>query len=404
MTCSPLSLNDSCISSRTILVSTVLQLLGEQLDKLSRSSFFGDELTDYIRVLCDTVTDLQRDLDPDDEIALEATIKLVDGIWHATQFLTGTTSNRVPYEVTYLLREVLLDWKLDDSIVTTSLIQSPDFYCAHVERAPNIPFSARGKSYAGLNRHLVQIGVPEIFQHMPLFCAPLYHELAHYVDQRTDLIIRMLTFKEAEVGAALPAARQFSKGLSSEVILSHFTEHFCDLFAACYVGECVSDYVSQWSQDMRPPSDTHPYSADRAQVVHDFITGADNPLVELVKEAVRLYGNGAELAVRHELPDVLECFSDVRPATLESLSQLHGLLPAASAFLTRSIENDNGLANTEIGGVPIGRRVALINDLVEKSSRNFMITKAWHESMDEKNDPGSPEGDTADAVDLPAAG
>lgn len=373
--------NDSCISSNTILLSSVLQLLEEQLEKLSRSSFFADELSDYITELRATVSWLEHDIGAvAPQLSPDFVAPIVDAIWHATQFLTGTTSNRVPYEVTYLLREVLLDWHLGDSIVTTSLIQSPDFYCESVGRAPSEVLRGLTAPKVALSKYLVQIGMPEIFQHMPLFCAPLYHELAHYIDQRSKIIKKLLTSREADVAAALPAANYFPKPLAAAVVRDHVTEHFCDLFAACYVGGCVTDYISQWSQNGGPER-THPLPEDRAQLTSDFLAGTPNALIDLLRDAVSSEEIGFELIPRYTLPNVEGCFRDVRPASISELSELHGLLPAADAFLKKLLKTPEAYASDPIGGVPPARRVALVNDLVEKSIRNFMISKAWNDSL-----------------------
>ncbi len=373
--------NDSCISSNTILLSSVLQLLEEQLEKLSRSSFFADELSAYIAELRATVSWLEQDIGAAaPQLSSDLVAPIVDSIWHATQFLTGTTSNRVPYEVTYLLREVLQDWHLGDSIVTTSLIQSPDFYCESVLRAPSEVLKGLPTPRVALSKYLVQIGVPEIFQHMPLFCAPLYHELAHYLDQRSKVIKKLLIYREAEVAEALPAARYFAKPLGAATVRDHVTEHFCDLFAACYVGGCVTDYISQWSQNGGPER-THPLPEDRAQLTSDFLSGTPNSLIDLLREAVATEESGFKLVPRFALPNVEACFRDVRPVRIKQLAELHGLLPAADAFLKTLLMNPADYASDPIGGVPVGRRVTLINDLVEKSIRNFMISKAWNDCL-----------------------
>ncbi|MFW8265284.1 hypothetical protein ACOIDT_31255, partial [Klebsiella pneumoniae] len=75
-----------------------------------------------------------------------------------------------------------------DTIVTTSLNQSPDFYCERVGAAPGAVVEALEIPGLSVNGHLVQMGVPEIFQHMPLLCTPLYHEVGHYIEEREGLI------------------------------------------------------------------------------------------------------------------------------------------------------------------------------------------------------------------------
>lgn len=369
-------------NSSTILLETVLQLLGEQLGKLSRSDFFGAELADYVAELCKGVASLQRKIaEPEPDVALIT--EVVESIWRATQFLTGTTSNRVPYEVTYLLREVLLDWGLGDSIVTTSVNQSPDFYCERAGTAPDSLLAELELPGLALSGHLVQMGVPEIFQHMPLLCSPLYHEVGHYVEEHERLITTLSIAHHHELLAALPEVDQFDAQSRILVARSWATEHFCDLVAACYVGECVSDYIIQWDHE-QVPQPSHPSAANRAVVTRAFLDGRLNPVVDLLKKGVIEAGLNITLQRRFELPPVQDCFADVRPTGVGSIAQLHGLLPAADDFLKRLLTSPEQFAGTNIARVPRWRQPHVINDLIEKSIRSFMISKAWNESLDTK--------------------
>lgn len=384
----PQSLLKNCSeSSSTILLGTVLQLLVEQLEKLSHSSFFTSELNQYIGQLRQSVDSLQKSLNgTDPQVAVIAAV--VDSIWRATQFLTGTTSNRVPYEVTYLLREVLTDWGRGDSIVTTSLVQSPDFHCERVRSAPGAVIRDYRLPGLAITGDLVQMGVPEIFQHMPLLCSPLYHEVGHYIEEHEQLIVKLIIAREDAVLAAMPQIKaDFPQpSMWGEVARSHATEHFCDLVAATYVGECVSDYIIQWdhSTDSSP---THPPAAKRAEVTRDFLAGKHNPIVELLKAAVKEAGLPAELEPRFSTPNVLDCFSDVRPANIKSVAELHGLLPAADQFLKDLRNSPSQFEGKNIVKVPNSRHPQLINDLIERSIRSHMITKAWDESLDKKANP-----------------
>jgi len=369
-------------NSSTILLETVLQLLGEQLKKLSHSDFFATELGHYVSQLCKSVSSLQNKIaEPNPEVALIT--EVVESIWRATQFLTGTTSNRVPYEITYLLREVLLDWGLGDSIVTTSVNQSPDFYCERAGTAPDALIAELSLPGLALSGHLVQMGVPEIFQHMPLLCSPLYHEVGHYVEEHERLITTLSIAHRPELLQALPEAQHFDASSRMVVAKAWATEHFCDLIAACYVGECVSDYIIQWDHEqVSQPS--HPAAASRAVVTRDFLEGRSNPVVDLLKQGVSEAGLNIQLQKQFLLPAVDDCFADVRPAAVESIKQLHGLLPAADAFLKRLLTSPSDFKGCNIARVPRWRQPHVINDLIEKSIRSFMIEKAWDESLDTK--------------------
>lgn len=382
---SPLSLHsDYSGNSTPILLGTVLQLLVEQLLKLSRSGFFSKELHDYIDELRSGIATLQQKLatEPQDSSSLAGTTEVVASIWRASQFLAGTTSNRVPYEVTYLLREVLLDWELGDSIVTTCLTLSPDFYCERADSAPEVLMQELGLPDLASRGHLVQMGVPEIFQHMPLLCTPLYHEVGHYIEERTRLVVEFLTRRYSDIERALPDIDQFF-GDRRGVVRDHTIEHFCDLVAASYVGECVSDYIIQWDYQQVPHT-SHPSAPSRAKVTKDFLTGTQNDLVDLLKEAVEKSPLNARLEPRFVLPDANTGFADVRPIEVRSIRELHGLLPAGDAFLKKLAALPSEFRNTHIAHVPRQQHAQLINNLIEKSIRSYMIKKAWDESLDKK--------------------
>jgi len=370
-------------SSSATLLETVLQLLVEQLRKLSHSGFFAADLHEYVKHLCRSVESLQGELHKQDrDVTLVS--QVVEAIWRATQFLAGTTSNKVPYEFTYLLREVLHDWDLRDTIVTTSLHQAPDFSCQPAQMAPSVLLRALGMDQLLGHGELVQMGLPEIFQHMPLLCTPLYHEVAHYIEERYKFVPALLISHPDDVVNAVPDVKVFNdKDRRDRAARMHMTEHFCDLVAAAYVGRCVSDYVNQWDRD---PSfrDTHPSAESRAGVTMDFLLGRPNPVVSLLTDAVARARLNIKLECRYSLPDVHASFSDVRPAQITSIAELHGLLPAADEFLRLALDAESDLTGHNIASVPRDKRARLVNDLVEKCIRSFMITKAWHESLDKK--------------------
>jgi hypothetical protein len=229
---------------------------------------------------------------------------------------------------------------------------------------------------------LVQMGMPEIFQHMPLLCTPLYHEVGHFIEARYKLVKRLLTSQYEKAIELLPDIKVYNeKSRRESAALNHMTEHFCDLVASSYVGECVSDYIIQWDRELSF-RDSHPSADSRAQVTRDFLTGTSNPIVGMLKEAVALSDLNLSLEPRHKLPQIDACFYDVRPTSVNSIAELHGLLPAADAFLKKVLDDGAILTGHNISSVPREKRVRLVNDLVEKSIRSFMITKAWNEPLD----------------------
>lgn len=288
--------------------------------------------------------------------------------------------------MTFLLRAVLLDWEHGDTIVTTSLNQSPDFYCERVGAAPGAVVEALEIPGLSVNGHLVQMGVPEIFQHMPLLCTPLYHEVGHYIEEREGLIASLVVGHREALISAMPSLKQFGPAQHQHVLLNYAIEHFCDLVAASYVGECVSDYIIQWDHST-VANPTHPAAKDRAAVTRDYLAGTPNALVDLLKTALSESHLNTRLDVKFSLPALQDCFSDVRPVVVSSIAELHGILPAADAFLKQLRSDPDSFHGTKISRVASKQYAHLINDLIEKSIRNYMIAKAWDESLDKKANP-----------------
>jgi len=310
----------------------------------------------------------------------EPSLLMMDSIWRATQYLSGSTSNRIPYEIVYALKHALADWGLTDCIITTSLVKSSDFLCERISQTPKKISELLDTSF---DHDLVQIAFPEIFQHSPIFCTPLYHEIGHYVEERRLSIKAIATQRADDLMEILPDRGYFSHSLETpkrrKIIFNHLIEHFCDLFSASYVGECASFYIQELSF-YQEATESHPSTASRVRTIENFVNDVSDPFVDLLKEATKGETGEFLLKRRFQMPDIEDSFSDVRPFKISSEAEMHGIFPAALGLLKKSILSDG---NTSIRAVPDADRWStVVNDLTEKSIRNFMIEQAWHGHMD----------------------
>lgn len=240
-------------SNDLLLHNTILRLLSRRLDKLAQNHYFSRDLHAYLEDLLMLVEKLRDDVRAQ-RINTDALQLVINAIWKATQYIAGSTSNRVPYELVFGLRKALCDWQLSDCVVTTSLLQSSEFLCERVNAAPNEPIAEM--LGAKLKFELVQIALPEIFQHAPLFCAPLYHEIGHYVEERKCFIKHSLTIDDDAWIECLPD-RRFVDNFTDpkrrrKVASSLATEHFCDVFAASYVGSAAAFHINEWVPNEGP--------------------------------------------------------------------------------------------------------------------------------------------------------
>ncbi|NDI85473.1 hypothetical protein [Undibacterium crateris] len=365
-----------------LLHSTILRLLSGRLDKLAQNHFFSKNLSEYVAELQALLSKLRADYRDGASSALppDALQLVVESIWRATQYLAGSTSNRVPYELVFALRNSLIDWGLDDCVVTTSLLQSSEFLCERVHSAPNDPIEQLLETK--MKFELVQIALPEIFQHTPLFCTPLYHEIGHYVEERKRLVTGALTSNDQAWLECLPDAA-YVNGIDDrtkrrKVALNLITEHFCDTFAASYVGSAACFYIEEWAPD-QPANDTHPSTMARIAVIEEFLNEGHGDFINMLQNTALDNAGKPLLIKRFDEPEVEKFYSDSRPCEITSIAQMHGVFPAALKQLKSSIAD------------PAKRRafpndddlILAVNDLTEKSIRNFMIRNAWDEPLDQ---------------------
>ena len=301
---------------------------------------------------------------------------VVESIWRSTQYLSGSTSNRVPFEIVYALKHALKDWDLNDAIVTTSLLKSSDFLC---ERANNAPKAVAAMLRGPVPHDLVQIAFPEIFQHYPLFCTPLYHEIGHYIEDRHSYVAFVVAGSDVdELWRLLPDRAHFPSldvAARRRIVRNHLTEYFCDLFSASYVGTCAGFYIGQLDVD-QVVTDTHPLISSRLAVIDKFTSQCADPIVDLLKRCALDAEGNQLLRQRFKQIDVAPCFTDARPVDIACLEEMHGIFPAALDFIANGEAPANCSSSDHTDDL-----TKLVNDLVEKSIRNFMITKAWNEHL-----------------------
>jgi hypothetical protein len=304
------------------------------------------------------------------DIPPQARQQLVGSIWQATQFLIGSTTRRIPYELVHSLELAAEGWTAEKIIITTAIVQERQFYFKGVSAA----FYELAKDYFNVEfeQLLAQIAFPEIYRHKPLYAVALFHELGHFLDVENRIVRTTFLLQPPLTHHVLPG---FSSplGLSDTAYTAlqyrHRGEYFCDLFAACYAGEGYAEFLGEFAEgDDASPS--HPATIDRVEVMRALLRGDRHVLVEMFNETLTFLGRSI-LQPRYVVPSVDEAFGNARPVPLKSDSERFGLMEAGWKFL--------GRAKT----VPIWKDMPeedlerKVNDLVEKSLRNHMITKKW---------------------------
>ncbi|RYU60896.1 hypothetical protein EWI61_06375 [Methylolobus aquaticus] len=336
---------------------TTLHLLRDELTSLSRTPFFSPSLESYLRNL---IQILGQVIAVYDTLPAQTSRSIAQHIWRATKYLKGGTSKTVPYETVYALNLALQDWTTHPSQITTALSEDPDdYHFWSIDPGKVIRQFLPGVSF---NVELIQIALPRLYRHRPLYNVALYHELGHYVDTHYQIS------KYSLILSPLPSG---TPDHLVQVALSHRREFFADLFAASYTGKAIHKFLAAIAGECRSTA-THPATNDRLQVVDDFVDGRANRVVEFFRQILK-ERDLPSLEIRYTRPDVSGCFNGIRPYRIANDAELHGILEAGWLFGEHALRR-NSFPWLHMESEDVSR---IVNDLVEKSIRNRMTVLKW---------------------------
>lgn len=331
-----------------------LSLLRESLSNSAETTYFNDRLHEFTNRLLDAI---------DHVLANEATYgtdivrAFTMHVQNAERYLSGSTTKESPYEIEYCLKLALRAQTKREFLITTALTGDHDFHFLPSDPWDFITKAISGFDTKGFDAALVQLGVPKIYSHKPLYCIPLYHELGHFIDV-THGLTRLSLITEPNLSPIIP---------------SHRAEHFADLFAACYAGSS-SIATLQTIAAGAGASATHPATVDRVSLVAKFLSGQSDPLIDMFQSLLNRLG-AAPLSIAYRAPDLKKAFDDIRTYQIVDLAELHGIFESAWGYLVDALDNKSPpwakshLTDMEIDNV--------INDLTEKSIRSMSIKEKW---------------------------
>lgn len=366
-----------------MLLKSNLRLLLNQLANLSETPYFSADLDSYIRELSEVLNKLlerlnQNPLTIDQDVAYT----IANSVWGLTQFLTGSTTKRIPYEVCYAIQKASSEWGPSRLLITTSIIQEANFYFHSISK--NLFDLIETELDVKISHQPVQIALPAIYRHKPLFCVPLFHELGHFIDINNNIVTTSMLMSSHLVGPDMPdlptaaQIRNFPQDVQDsykEVVKSHRAEYFADLISAAYTGDAAIGFLKEFIPSNQPAGPTHPSSIARYNLIDDFLNNKANVIIDLFQSVLQTRGLPS-LHPRFSLPVLAERFQEVRPVTLGSDSEVFGVFAAGWRFLMDMTQNPIGhwahLSENDI------ERIS--NDLVEKSIRNRMILEGWNEA------------------------
>ncbi len=301
--------------------------------------------------------------------------QLFDPIWQATHYLAGSTTNNMPYEVVYGLECALNDWAPDRYVISTAVTQDQNFHFLGVSKS----FFTLAETYTNVafKHKIVQIALPAIYRHKPLFALLLYHELGHFIDDQFGLS-EISEVQMSETNNLLPGLEEKPETWSDleyeECLQNHSREYFADLFASCYLGDVMIDCLVEVAERRRLTF-THPATDERIKVIKASLENEENFVVSMLTRSLRTMKEIRQNKFKplFQMPTIEHRFSDIRPCELQSPEEVHGVLQAGRRYLASAAEQDRAPWN-EFREDQVER---VINDLTEKSIRNFMIKQAW---------------------------
>ena len=152
---------------------------------------------------------------------------------------------------------------------------------------------------------------------------------------------------------------------------NHRMEYFADLFSAYYIGRSGIEFLNEIAGS-NSVSDTHPATKDRLAVVDAFLKGEKNIVVDLFNDTLKAKSLKT-LTPPTQFPNIEIEFNNVRPYPIKTKSDLHLFINSGWNYLCKSWKNP--VMNWKL--LEKNQAERAVNDLVEKSIRNFMIREKW---------------------------
>lgn len=375
------------------LLKLHLAQAGKSLQKARNNNYSDKEKQDYqdnLILLFDKI---------DDEISAQVSVtdffcfeqkKLIDFIYKSLEFLDSSTLNLIPYETVECLKLALYDWILpsDKYLIVTSLINAVsgfsfdptlvevDKYYDLFEYKYGIKFKTR----------LVQINIPKALSRDYLAGVAHYHELGHFIDIKyaiTDSLSKEIllnwlrkdpSIKELYKSFPFLANSSLPQETVHHALKYNLGEYFCDLFASQYISNSLNKYLLYLTENNRNYSLTHPSTINRTEVVNDFLSGTQNPVITQINRAVKNI-LGKELEILFE-PVSKEDFYNFLPPIIKNPRQLHGLV--STGWDIWCSDWDPFMIQMKMPHLPEPIRMyTIINNLIEKSIGNYFIEKRW---------------------------
>ncbi len=344
-----------------------LHILAKRFSELSRSAFFDSSFQEFSERTISAIRHVIEDPSqyPDDVVR-----QFESHVWRVMQFVSGSRTNDAPHETQYVLRCALKDWLQDDVLVSSAALEDKNFFLNTEDLWDFIANTLSNFDAQGYKPLFVRIGSPAAYKHKPTFCIPLFHELGHFIDYYFG--ITKISLLLTPIGP-IP----HGSGLNSQqwqfVNERHRMEHFADLFSACYCGEASKKSLLAIAPN-NGDSATHPATVKRVAMIDAFLSNGTNPMIDLLQNATQARTK-QRLKTKFSEPNVAGSFDDVLTYRIADTAELFGIFHASWEYLFDQVSNRS--ASWIDDSVTTHGIELTVNDLTEKSIRNFEIRERW---------------------------
>lgn len=331
------------------------------------------------------------------DLDIQERTKVINFFFYSINFLDNSTLSNIPFEIVKCLEIALKEWSEENNfIIVTSLVKEQHGFSFDNRLSFGFDYKIIETLY-GINfeNKLIQINIPEFLAHDYLANVVLYHELGHFIDHKFNISeiltdqarIELLTntMDKVEFQKYFPLHYDYLNGPANNIndnnflvsLKSNFAEYFCDLFAAQYISNSISSYLSLITNtSLTVFSPTHPSTINRNELVDEFINSKPNYLIKKINDVVFNLTN-KNLQFRFE-EFKSDDFKYLIPVEIDNDNQLHYLFKYGwNLWLGEweEFERKNNMNYT----IHSNEAYSIINNLIEKSIGNYIVSKFWQE-------------------------
>ncbi len=319
--------------------------------------------------------------------------KVLEFFKESLALLDNNTISSVPHELIECLNTAAKQWVSDFDDYIIVMEEGPYAIIPQVEDFRLFYVLLKAKLGVEFKYILLQVRMPRQLARDYLTNVCLFHELGHFVDTKyrlsqklvVDLFNKWRGGKRREIDPwfmpmlppfVISSAAGSSIAYSLEAYTLYFLmEYFADLFGAQYVGENYLNYLEYSCDDINADDPQHPSYGKRKHMYEDFCKGPDTNIVLKIifEKTLALTGHG--LTKRYVDLDNKSMLG-LMPTTLRSTDEMLSIFKMGwDVYMMGAKEFEK--ANNLVHPLGLDQVYTIVNNLIEKSISNYLITTDW---------------------------